>query len=125
MGVWPCSPPAAPLSGSEGELVSVSISVNPRDLEALLEALARVDFPVNPQICHGDARAGEATSTVEFPAYAGGLERVRAALACAGFEPEIIVISGMLEELQSLLDHEASRPGRNSSQARDNPDHRE
>ena len=83
--------------------------------EALLEALARVDFPVNPQICHGDAQAGNATSTVEFPAYSGGLERVRSALASGGFDPNCMRISGMLAKLQSLLDHEASRPGRNSS----------
>jgi hypothetical protein len=124
MSVWQCSLPATLLCGSEGELVSVSISVHPRDLEGLLEALARVDFPINPQICHGDARTGEAISNVEFPAYAGGLEQVRATLVSAGFDPNIIVINGMLEKLQSLLDHEARRPGGNSSQAGDNPNHR-
>ena len=40
------------LSGSEGELVAVSVSVSPHDLEALLEGLACVDFPINPQIYH-------------------------------------------------------------------------
>ena len=57
MSVWQCTPSAAPLCGSEGELVAVSISVSPRDLEALLEGLAHVDFPINPQIYHsgGDA----------------------------------------------------------------------
>ena len=37
MSVWQGTPSAAPLRGSEGELVAVSISVNPRDLEALLD----------------------------------------------------------------------------------------
>ena len=43
------------LSGSEGTLVSVSICVDPRHLEPLLEALAQVSFPINPQIYHDAA----------------------------------------------------------------------
>ena len=107
MSVWQCTPSAAPLSGSEGELVAVSITVNPRDLEALLEALARVDFPINPQIHHA---GGHPPGTiVEFPAYAGGLDQVRAAVAGSGFDPEAIRIRGMLEQIQSLLGQEADR----------------
>ena len=101
MSVWQCTPCATPLCGSEGELVAVSISVSPRDLEALLEGLARVDFPINPQICHGGAG-----TIVEFPAYAGGLDRVRDALARAGFDPGAIRVRGMLDQIQSLLNHE-------------------
>src|SRR5438128_6230183 len=108
MSVWQCTPSATPLCGSEGELVSVSISVDPRDLEALLEALAHVDFPINPQIYHGQK------TVVEFPAYAGGLPQVRATLACSGFDPEAIRVRGMLEEIQSLLDHEPYGGGGNS-----------
>ena len=96
MSVWQCTPPGAPLCGSEGELVSVSISVDPRDLEALLEALAHVDFPLNPQILQGPTR-------VEFPAYAGGLGQVRDAIAAAGFDAGALRVRGMLEEIQSLL----------------------
>ena len=103
MSVWQCTPSAAPLTGSEGELVAVSITANPRDLEALLEALTRVDFPINPQIHHPDGPAPEANTIVEFPAYAGGLGQVRAALAGSGFDPEAIRIRGMLEQIQSLL----------------------
>ena len=44
--------PRASLATSEGALVSVSIHIHPRYLEALLEALARIDFPINPQIYH-------------------------------------------------------------------------
>jgi hypothetical protein len=105
MSVWQCTPSASLLSGSEGELVSVSISVDPRDLEGLLEALAHTDFPINPQIYHADGHAAQARTVVEFPAYAGGLPQVRAALATSGFEADIRV-RGMLEELQALLGQE-------------------
>ena len=107
MSVWQCTPSAAPLCGSEGELVAVSISVSPRDLEALLEGLARVDFPINPQIYHAGSEASGIGTIVEFPAYAGGLAQVRAALAGAGFDPEAIRVRGMLDELQLLLGHTA------------------
>ena len=111
MSVWQCTPTATPLCGSEGELVSLSISVSPRDLEALLEGLARVDFPINPQIYHSGGDACQGGTIVEFPAYAGGLARVRAAVAGAGFDPEAIQVRGMLEQIQSLLSHESGHSG--------------
>ena len=57
MSVWPSVPSthSPALRGSDGELVSVSVTVEPRDLEDLLEALAALDFPVNPQIYHDAA----------------------------------------------------------------------
>ena len=79
MSVWQCTPSASPLCGSEGELVSVSISVDPRDLEGLLEALAHISFPINPQIYHADGHSPQARTVVEFPAYAGGTRSARAA----------------------------------------------
>ena len=97
MSVWQCPPSASLLSGSEGELVSVSITVDPRDLEGLLEALAHVDFPINPQIYHG------AATIVEFPAYAGQLPQVRAALAACGIDAAAIRVARMLEQIQSLM----------------------
>jgi hypothetical protein len=113
MSVWQCTSPVSPLSGSEGELVSVSISVDPRDLEGLLEALAHIDFPINPQIYHAQGNSAQARTVVEFPAYAGGLPQVRAALGSAGFDAAIRV-RGMLEELRALLgeesDHRGSKP---------------
>ena len=109
MSVWQCTPSSSLLSGSEGELVSVSISVDPRDLEGLLEALAHVDFPINPQIFHAEGHSAEARTIVEFPAYAGGLAQVRAALADSGFGDAVIRVRGMLEEIQSLLGQEAER----------------
>jgi hypothetical protein len=109
MSVWQCSPCASLLSGSEGELVSVSISADPRDLEALLEALAHVDFPINPQIYHADGHTPGAKTVVEFPAYAGGLPQVRTALAASGLDAAAIQVKGMLEEIQSLLNQEPAR----------------
>jgi hypothetical protein len=105
MSVWQCTTSASPLSGSEGELVSVSISVDPRDLEGLLEALAHIDFPINPQIYHADGHSAQARTVVEFPAYAGGLPQVRAALSSSGVEAAIRV-RGMLEALQAVLGQE-------------------
>ena len=67
MSVWQCTPSASPLSGSEGELVSVSISVDPRDLEGLLEALAHISFPINPQIFHADGHSAQARTSGSPP----------------------------------------------------------
>ena len=56
MSVWPNTRPLVPsLSTAEGALVSVSIHVEPHCLESLLEALALVSFPINPQIYHDAA----------------------------------------------------------------------
>src|SRR5580700_360740 len=95
MSVWSGTDPASPsLSTGEGALVSVSINVEPRSLESLLEALAQLDFPINPQIFHKAAMVYlypngseeiQAATLVEFPAYQGRLPQVRAALAAFGF----------------------------------------
>jgi hypothetical protein len=98
------------LSSNEGVLVAVTIRVEARDLEGLLEALARVEFPINPQIYHEaeisilypDGRQESDTATlVEFPAYEGRLEEVTAALAAYGFDPGNLQVTGMLDELRS------------------------
>ena len=101
MSVWPGAPSASVLCGSEGELYSVSICVDPRHLELLLEALAQVDFPINPQIYHPDGHPPNARTTVVFPAYAGRLPQVRSAVA--GVSDAAVSVRGMLEEIQSLL----------------------
>jgi hypothetical protein len=110
MSVWPVTLPPGPwLGSSEGELVSISIHVDPRALESLLEALAQAPFPVNPQIyhdaaivyCHADgSEEAEATTLVEFPAYAARVEELRGALAAYGFDPDNARVTGMLEEIQ-------------------------
>lgn len=110
MGSSPALIPSASLSTSEGALVSVSIHVDPRDLEGLLEALSRIDFPINPQIYHDaeivtiytDGREEvEATTVVEFPAYLGRLGDVHEGLRAYGFSRDAIHVTSMLEELRA------------------------
>ena len=79
------------LFGLEGELISLRISVEPRLLEELLEALAQLGFPVNPQLYHRPAHV-----TVEFPAYSDRVEEVRNALRGHGFNPGSLEASGAL-----------------------------
>ena len=75
----------------EGELVSLRIAVDPKHLEDLLEALALLDFPVNPQLYH---RPGQVT--VEFPAYSARLAEVAGAIRNHGFNPETLEVSRIL-----------------------------
>jgi hypothetical protein len=96
MSVWPnCGSPAVSLIGTEGELVSVKISVEPRLLERLLEALAGLEFPINPQIYHH----GASPAIVEFPAWAARLEEVRESLRRRGLEAAAVSVRNMLEDL--------------------------
>jgi hypothetical protein len=113
MRVWP-------LSTSEGQLLSVSIRVEPTGLESLLEALAQVSFPINPQIYHDaavvyrypdDREESEATTLVEFPAYEARLAEVRAALESYGFDPTCLASVPMLDEIQSDIHPEPAPPG--------------
>jgi hypothetical protein len=104
------------LATSEGTLISISISVQPSRLESLLEALAGVSFPVNPQIYHDAAVISrfpdgreecESATLVEFPGYAASVEEVRKAIASFGFDPKGIQVTGMLEEIQSDAEYSA------------------
>ena len=110
MSSSPAAVLGAALATSEGALVSVSIHIDPRYLEALLEALARIDFPINPQIYHDaeivilhadGSEEIEATTVVEFPAYLGRLEEVHRALEAYGFSADAVHVTGMLEELRA------------------------
>jgi hypothetical protein len=111
MSVWPKPLPAGtPLSGNEGTLASVSIEVEPRYLESLLEALAQLGFPVNPEIYHDAAVVyvypdGRQESTpvtlVEFPAYESRLDDVRRALDAYGFDSAAVSVIGMLDAIHS------------------------
>ena len=111
MSVWPKLEPASPaLSGSEGALGSVSIAVKPRYLESLLEALAQLPFPINPEIFHdaaivsrhaGGREVVEDVTLVEFPAYAGRLEDVRRTLEAFGFDRSSLQSTNMLDEIQT------------------------
>jgi hypothetical protein len=92
MSVWSTATAAPlPLLGSEGALVSVSISVEPLRLEALLDALAHLDFPINPQICHD---AGPVT-LVGFPAYEKRLPEI------CGFPAKAVAATAMLDSIRS------------------------
>jgi hypothetical protein len=79
------------LFGRQGELVSLSITAEPRLLEDLLEALAKLDFPVNPELYHRPAQV-----RVEFPAYSAQVEHVRNALRSHGFDPASLEVYAIL-----------------------------
>lgn len=86
--------PAGPvLTGAEGELVSVRVSIEPRHLEELLECLSELPFPVNPQIIHGRP------TLVEFPAYESRVHEVQEKLHRGGFEPGAISVARMIEQI--------------------------
>jgi hypothetical protein len=87
--------PEAALFGREGELISLSIATEPKLLEDLLEALASLDFPVNPQLYHRPAEV-----YVEFPAYSSQIEQVRHALLGRGFAGSAIQVSRPLVRVQ-------------------------
>ena len=59
-----------------GELLLVRVRVDSRHLEEILESLAALPFPVNPDLEHVGLY-----SIVEFPAYEHRLDTVNAALA--------------------------------------------
>lgn len=111
MSVGPGVVPSFPaLLGSEGELVSVRVCVEPRSLEALLDALAGLSFPVNPQIYHQagvgyvypDGREEIVPVTlVEFPAFSGRVGEVRQVLRAVGLSAAAIDVRSMLDELRS------------------------
>ena len=81
------------LSGNEGELVSVSVEVDARSLESLLEVLSQLTFPINPEIHHGPM------TTVEFPAYEKRLDEVRRALTATGFDGRKVHAVSMLAKV--------------------------
>lgn len=98
------------LIGAEGELVSIHVCIEARLLEKLLDALASLSFPVNPQIYHqagvGYVRADGSeeivpATLVEFPAFSGRVAEVHRVLAAHGLAPELVHVRSMLEELHS------------------------
>jgi hypothetical protein len=87
--------PEPALFGREGELICLSIATEPKLLEDLLEALAALDFPVNPQLYHRPTEV-----LVEFPAYSSQVEQVREALLRQGFDSGGIQVSRPLVRTQ-------------------------
>jgi len=121
MCIWPNPPASEPaLRGAEGELVLVNVIIEPRRLEALLEALGTLDFPVNPQIYHrasvayvyrdGSQRV-ELVTMVEFPAYSSRLGQVRAVVEALGLPAEALVHKPMLESIRSSFIGTPGPPG--------------
>ncbi len=110
MSVWPDEPrPGTGLRGQDGELVVVRVSVEPRLLEQLLDSLAEVPFPINPEIHHHTSqpvaypdgrREARPAVVVEFPAYSGSLEQVRRVLEQRGFDPRSVLVASMLAEIR-------------------------
>jgi hypothetical protein len=100
MSVWQSSHATPHLYGQHGELVSISVHVRPRDLESVLEALASVEFPINPQIIHSD---GHSDTTVRFPAYSQELPEVYRALAKFGFGQDHVRVASALEPLAGVV----------------------
>ena len=62
---------------------SLRISIEPKIVEEVLEALASLDFPVNPQLYHRPAQV-----VVEFPAYSTRLGEVGALSEHQGLKPD-------------------------------------
>ena len=121
MSVWPKTLPVTPsLSTAEGTLVSISIHVEAHCLESLLDSLAQMSFPINPQIYHDAAmiyrfadghEETESITLVEFPAYAGRIEEVRRGLEAYSFDARCMRVTGMLDEIQSGLQPESAPEG--------------
>ena len=71
------------------------VTIEPRLLEETLDALAHINFPINPQIIHGWP------TIVEFPAYRSRLEDVRISLERHGIGAPALQINRMLEAILS------------------------
>jgi hypothetical protein len=83
------------LRGSEGELISLRITIDPRQLEELLDCLSQLSFPINPQIYHAKP------TVVEFPAYQNRLKEVSDALRAYGFAAAALQLRPMLQAISA------------------------
>lgn len=120
MSVWTTDVSASrALAGAEGVLVSVSVAVEPPRLEQLLDALAQLEFPINPQIYHNAAlvyrdtdrrEKTEPITLVEFPAYEGRLREIRGILECYGFPASSLEATAMLGDGQSEAPPDSGNP---------------
>lgn len=94
MSAWPDHRNPS-LRGTEGELVSVRITVEPRLLERLLDILAALSFPINSQLYHGAP-----ATIIEFPAWAGRVREIEAALTRSGFDGASLSVKDMLADIR-------------------------
>jgi hypothetical protein len=84
------------LYGRDGRLLTVRVKVEANLLEELLEALAELPYPINPQIFHE-----RHWSTVEFPCYEGWLSAVRTGLTRAQLSANVVEVADfVLEDTQ-------------------------
>jgi hypothetical protein len=120
MGFSPAFATGHSLSSSEGVLVSLAIRVEPRRLETVLEALAQVAFPINPQIYHEaeiefrdstGCQAAKVTTLVEFPAYLARIDDVFRVLELNGFDRRDVLVTSMLHQLRELNRPENAQAG--------------
>jgi len=120
MSTWSGPHPVQSLAGREGELVSARINIEPRRLEELLEALAQVPFPINPQIYHNAAlvyiypdgsKRLEPSTMVEFPSYTGRLDEVRGVISRLGFDESCLHAVPMMEDIHSDVESEPAPRG--------------
>jgi hypothetical protein len=95
MSYWPANgdEPVA-LHGANGKLVFVRVQVDSRLLEDLLEALARADFPINPEIRHGYP-----DTHVEFPAYDSQIPEIQRLIQSAGLRDAEVELANALRAI--------------------------
>ncbi len=119
MSAWPGNQGPS-LHGTEGELVSIRITVEPRLLERLLDTLAELSFPINPQLYHDAAvvyvgpdggRRIESATMIEFPAWAGRVRELEGALVRSGFDSACLSVRDMLADIHSPAAEEAAPAG--------------
>jgi hypothetical protein len=108
------------LRGTEGELVSIRIAAEPRLLEKLLDVLAGLSFPINPQLIHDAAvvsvgpdgsRRVEPATLVEFPAWAGRVQEIEGVLARSGFDGACLSVTDMLADIHTPPAEESAPAG--------------
>ena len=90
----PAAHGTSPLRTSDGELLDLSVSVELRQLEILLDTLSALPFPVNPEIVHSNAP--EQPVAVRFPAYHRRMPGVIRSLEEAGFTRDLLTVRAAL-----------------------------
>lgn len=68
---------SVPLASAQGELLSISIEADPRNLEDLLDRLGQSQYPIDPQIYHDAHIEGRTVTLVEFPAYPAWVDEIQ------------------------------------------------
>jgi hypothetical protein len=96
--------PATGLYGPDGRLLNIRITVDAHLLEPLLESLADLPYPINPQLRHDyGSHSGYPCSMVEFPAYEGWVPDIERSLALEDLTLD--GAAGRLEVVVFILDH--------------------